>query len=85
MKICNCRIRWGFFCHCLIIFKNQFHEKKFFFVLLFRTIYGKLCFGYEECNQFEEAEKAGAIALNHTPNDIWAIHSMTHVKEETLR
>ena len=69
----------------LIIFNNQFHEKNFFFVLLFRTIYGKLCFGYEECNQFEEAEKAGAIALNHTPNDIWAIHSMTHVKEETLR
>ena len=59
--------------------------KIYFFVLLFRTIYGKLCFGYEECNQFEEAEKAGAIALNHTPNDIWAIHSMTHVKEETLR
>ena len=44
-----------------------------------------MCFGYEECNQFSEAEKAGAIALNHTPNDIWAVHSLSHVKEETLR
>jgi len=62
------------------VLKEYFPHDRFY-----GTIYGKLCFGYEECNQFEEAEKAGAIALNHTPNDIWAIHSMTHVKEETLR
>ena len=46
---------------------------------------GKLCFGFEECNQFDEAERAGAIALDHTPNDIWAIHSIAHIKEETQR
>ena len=28
------------------------------------TVNGKLCFGYEECNQFEEAERTGAIALS---------------------
>ena len=50
-----------------------------------RNVYGKLCFGHEEMNQFSEAEKAGAIALEHTPNDIWAIHSIAHIKEETLR
>ena len=48
-----------------------------------RSVQGKLCFGYEECNQFPEAEKAGAIALDHTPNDIWAIHSVAHIREET--
>ena len=49
------------------------------------TVNGKLCFGFEECNQFDEAERAGAIALDHTPNDIWAIHSIAHIKEETQR
>ena len=49
------------------------------------NIYGKLCFGYEECGQYKAAEEAGAVALDHTPNDIWAIHSVVHVKQETLR
>ena len=49
------------------------------------SVYGKLCFGFEECNQFAEAERTGAIALDHTPNDIWAIHSIAHIKEETQR
>ena len=49
------------------------------------SVFGKLCFGFEECNQFDEAEKAGAIALDHTPNDIWAIHSIAHIKEETQK
>ena len=52
---------------------------------LHRSVNGKLCFGYEECNQFAEAEKTGAIALEHTPNDIWAIHAIAHIKEETLK
>jgi hypothetical protein len=52
---------------------------------IFRSVYGKLCFGYEECSQFAQAERAGSIALEHTPNDIWAIHSITHINEETFR
>ena len=55
------------------------------FMTYSRNVYGKLCFGHEEMNQFSEAEKTGAIALEHTPNDIWAIHSIAHIKEETLR
>ena len=54
-------------------------------VRFYGNVYGKLCFGYEECGQYSEAEKAGSVALEHTPNDIWAIHSMAHVYEETLR
>ena len=30
-----------------------------------------------------QAEAAGERALEHTPRDIWAIHSMSHVHEET--
>ena len=44
---------------------------------------GKLCFGFEENCQFVQAETAGTKALEHTPQDIWAIHSMAHVYEET--
>jgi hypothetical protein len=40
-------------------------------ILFCRNIHGKLCFGYEECGQFAAAEKAGDVALDHTPNDIW--------------
>ena len=49
------------------------------------SIHGKLCFGYEEMYQYGEAEKAGQIALAHTPNDIFTIHSISHLKEETQR
>ena len=42
---------------------------------------GKLCFGYEQNNQVGLAEKAGDLALRHTPKDIWSIHSMAHVKD----
>ena len=48
------------------------------------NVQGKLCFGYEECGQIELAEKAGAISLNHTPNDIWTIHSISHIKDAKL-
>ncbi len=44
-----------------------------------------MCFGLEECHQYDEAEKAGREAIDHTPNDIWAIHSIGHIYEETLR
>lgn len=49
------------------------------------SVHGKLCFGYEEMNQFVEAEEAGQKALEHTPNDIWTIHSIAHLKEETQK
>ena len=65
--------------------KNAIIQKINIYYDFSRNVYGKLCFGHEEMNQFSEAEKAGAIALEHTPNDIWAIHSIAHIKEETLR
>jgi len=43
------------------------------------TVHGKLCFGFEENGQIAQAEREGEIALNHTPKDLWAIHSMSHV------
>ena len=46
-------------------------------------MWGKLCFGFEENCQFVQAEAAGDKALEYTPRDIWAIHSMSHVHEET--
>ena len=48
-----------------------------------RNVWGKLCFGFEENCQFVQAEAAGDKALEYTPRDIWAIHSMSHVHEET--
>jgi hypothetical protein len=38
-------------------------------------------FGYEECNQYPEAESAGMRALELAPADCWAVHSVTHVFE----
>lgn len=49
------------------------------------NLHGKLCFGYEENNQFDLGFKAGTKALEHTPKDIWAIHAMSHVYHETGR
>ena len=49
------------------------------------NVWGKVCFGFEENCQFVQAEAAGERALEHTPRDIWAIHSMSHVHEETGR
>eukprot|EP00095_Tigriopus_kingsejongensis_P000655 maker-scaffold1335_size46909-snap-gene-0.13 protein:Tk00655 transcript:maker-scaffold1335_size46909-snap-gene-0.13-mRNA-1 annotation:"predicted protein" len=46
---------------------------------------GKLCFGYGENNQYDLGFQAGTIALEHTPRDIWAIHAMAHVYDETNR
>ena len=48
------------------------------------NVQGKLCFGYEECGQIELAEKAGQISLAHTPNDIWTIHSIGHIRDSKL-
>ena len=48
------------------------------------NVQGKLCFGYEECGQIALAEKAGQISIAHTPNDIWTIHSIGHIRDATL-
>ena len=49
------------------------------------NVQGKLCFGYEECGQLTLAEKAGNISIAHTPNDIWTIHSIGHIKDAKLQ
>ncbi len=47
------------------------------------NVLGKLCFGLQENLQFEAAERQGKKALEHTPKDVWAIHSMAHVYDES--
>ena len=53
--------------------------------ILCRNVHGKLCFGYEEMGNLQMAYKHGQIALDHTPNDIWSIHAMSHVFDSKLR
>ncbi len=55
------------------------------FVSIPSNIQGKLCFGYEQNQQMDQALKAGLRCLEATPRDIWGIHSMAHVYEETLQ
>ena len=54
-------------------------------VFFFRNVHGKLCFGYEENRQFDLATKEGILALSRTPKDVWAIHSVAHIYDETDR
>jgi tetratricopeptide (TPR) repeat protein len=44
-------------------------------------VVGMHAFGYEECNQYPEAESAGMRALALAPEDCWAVHAVTHVME----
>jgi tetratricopeptide (TPR) repeat protein len=44
-------------------------------------VLGMHAFGYEECNQYPEAEAAGRRALALAPEDCWAVHAVTHVME----
>lgn len=46
---------------------------------------GRLAFGYEQNLQFDIAMKTCQKALDHTPKDIWAVHAMAHIYEETQR
>ena len=46
---------------------------------------GRLAFGYEQNLQFDLAMKTCQKALDHTPRDIWAVHAMAHIYEETQR
>jgi len=42
---------------------------------------GMLAFGHEECGAYAEAEAAGRRAMEMDPEDLWALHAVTHVLE----
>src|SRR5690606_2453547 len=48
-------------------------------------VLGMHAFGFEECNQYPEAEATGLRALAHGPSDGWAVHAVTHVMERQGR
>lgn len=44
-------------------------------------VLGLHAFGYEECNQYPEAERAGRKAVELSGDDSWAVHAVAHVME----
>lgn len=44
-------------------------------------VLGMHAFGYEECNQYPEAERAGRKAVELGGDDSWAVHAVAHVME----
>lgn len=44
-------------------------------------VLGMHAFGYEECNQYPEAERAGRRAVELSGDDSWAVHAVAHVME----
>jgi tetratricopeptide (TPR) repeat protein len=44
-------------------------------------VLGMHAFGYEECNQYPEAERAGRKAVELGGDDCWAVHAVAHVME----
>jgi len=44
-------------------------------------VLGMHAFGYEECNQYPEAERAGRRAVALSGDDSWAVHAVAHVME----
>ncbi len=44
-------------------------------------VLGMHAFGYEECNQYPEAERAGRKAVELSGDDSWAVHAVAHVTE----
>jgi hypothetical protein len=44
-------------------------------------VLGMHAFGYEECNQYLDAERAGRRAVELSGDDSWAVHAVAHVME----
>ena len=44
-------------------------------------VLGMHAFGYEECNQYAEAERIGRQAVERSGDDSWAVHAVAHVLE----
>jgi len=44
-------------------------------------VLGMHAFGYEECNQYPDAERAGRRAVELSGDDAWAVHAVAHVME----
>jgi tetratricopeptide (TPR) repeat protein len=44
-------------------------------------VLGMQAFGYEECNQYPEAERTARRALDIEAKDGWAVHAVAHVME----
>ena len=44
-------------------------------------VLGMAAFGLEECGEYDRARTAGMAALASDPQDVWAIHAVTHVNE----
>jgi hypothetical protein len=44
-------------------------------------VLGMHAFGFEECNQYPEAERAGRTAVELSGDDCWAVHAVAHVME----
>jgi hypothetical protein len=44
-------------------------------------VLGMHAFGYEECNQYPDAERTGRRALELSGDDSWAVHAVAHVME----
>jgi hypothetical protein len=44
-------------------------------------VLGMHAFGYEECNQYPDAERVGRKAVELSGDDSWAVHAVAHVME----
>jgi hypothetical protein len=44
-------------------------------------VLGMHAFGYEECNQYPDAERSGRKAVELGGDDSWAVHAVAHVME----
>jgi tetratricopeptide (TPR) repeat protein len=45
------------------------------------AVLGSLCFAYEECGLYTEAEASGRAAIDSDPSNLWAAHGVAHVME----